>query len=62
MSRDQANENYAAKRRAADNAWAAVRANRTDFDLDEVLRAAAVAADEALKEAYMLRTKYAPTI
>ena len=62
MTAQEAIDNYAEKQTAAKNAWLAVRANRTDIDLDVILRARALSADEKLKEAYGLRTKYAPSV
>lgn len=62
MTRQEAIDNYKAKRIAADNAWSAVRSNLTDFALDEVLRPKAQQADKDLREAAFLRAKYAPSI
>ncbi len=61
MTRSQAIENFAHKQLAKDNAWKRVRAN-TDLKLDVELRNKAEQADLDYKEAYRLRTKYAPTI
>jgi flagellar hook-basal body complex protein FliE len=62
MTREQAIENYGAKQKIAEEAWKAVRANRTDVALDQVLRDKANQADVELKEAYRVRTKYAPSV
>ncbi len=59
MTRQEAIDQHAAAAAAKEQAWKAVRANRTDYALDDVLRAAAFQADEACKAADSARIKFA---
>lgn len=61
MTRQAANNNYVAKKIAAELAWKAVRTNK-NLALDNELRQTANDADLDLKQAYALRTRYAPSI